>query len=60
VEQKYPKSSKLSRLLDEMKAERRKNGLVHSFSLNLEAENFLDCMDTTVSGEIILEINCGT
>lgn len=40
-------------------AERRNDGLVHSPSLNLEAENFLDCMGTNVSREIILEINCG-
>lgn len=41
-------------------AERRKDGLVHSPSLNLEAENCFDCMGSNVSREIILEINCGT
>lgn len=59
MEQKYSQNIKLSWLLDEMMAERRNDGLVHSPSLNLEVENFLDCMGTNVSREIILEINCG-
>lgn len=41
-------------------AKRWKDGLVHSPSLNLEAESFLDYMGANVSGEIIPEINCGT
>lgn len=60
MEQKYSQSIKLSWLLDEIMAERRKDGLVHSPSLNLEAENCFDCMASNVSREIILEINCGT
>lgn len=41
-------------------AERKKDRLVHSPSLNLEAEHFSECMGTNVSAEIILEINCDT